>query len=107
MINVKLNPSRGGGVDTSPLSSNGWLAGLIDADGSFYFNWSTGKKGLPNSPQYYMRISLKQDHHRENNWFITSFYNIMLRISIFIFTPLRSRSRNRTNKNGLLPGGRG
>lgn len=45
------------GIDMSPLNSNGWLSGMIDADGSFYFNCLTGKKGLPNLPQYYMRIS--------------------------------------------------
>jgi hypothetical protein len=37
------------------------LAGFIDADGSFYFNWLFDKKGirLPTSLQYYLRITKK------------------------------------------------
>jgi hypothetical protein len=45
------------GLDFSPLQNNSWLAGFIDADGSFYFNWLLDKKRLPTSLQYYMRIN--------------------------------------------------
>lgn len=31
-------------LDTSPLSNNSWLSGMIDADGNFYLNWSLDKK---------------------------------------------------------------
>jgi hypothetical protein len=43
-------------IDYSPIQNNSWLAGFIDADGSFYFNWFFDKKKLPTSLQYYMRI---------------------------------------------------
>lgn len=47
------------GIDLSPLSENYWLAGILDADCSFYFNWQMAelKRGwLPTNLQYYMRV---------------------------------------------------
>lgn len=57
---TELNPLA---LDYTPILSNYWLAGLIDADGSFYFNWLLDKKGLPTSLQYYMRITQRQNYH--------------------------------------------
>lgn len=55
------------GLDISPLSSNNWLSGIMDADGHFYFNWKLDKKGLPTSLEYYMRISQKRTYSRESS----------------------------------------
>lgn len=40
------------GLDTSSLSSNHWLSGILDADCHFYFNRKLDKKGLPTSLEY-------------------------------------------------------
>jgi len=80
-------------LDTSPLNSNSWLSGFIDADGSFYLNWLYDKKGKPTSLQYYMRLSQRQIYHRDS----LSYYKIMSGISNFLSVPLRSRLRHRKN----------
>jgi hypothetical protein len=46
-------------IDNSPILSNSWLSGFIDADGSFYLHWLKGKNLKPINLQYYMRISQK------------------------------------------------
>lgn len=51
-VNLKLL-----NIDNSPILSNSWLSGFLDADGSFYLNWLYDKKKLPTSLQYYMRVS--------------------------------------------------
>lgn len=61
------NPLLPLGLDTSPLSSNNWLSGILDADSHFYFNWKLDKKGLPTSLEYYMRISQKREYSRESS----------------------------------------
>lgn len=35
------------GIDTSNLSQNAWLAGFLDADCNFYFNYGLNKNGFP------------------------------------------------------------
>jgi len=91
---INLKPLR---LDHSPILSNNWLAGYIDADGSFYLNWLLDKKGLPTSLQYYMRISQKQNYHKSNNLFNISYFNIMNKISTALSVPLRYRNRIRKN----------
>lgn len=72
------------GLDTIPLQSNYWLAGFIDADGSFYFNFVIGKKGLPINLQYYMRITQKQEYKRINNNLALSYFSIMNAICTYL-----------------------
>lgn len=78
-------------LDRSPIYTNSWLSGFIDADGSFYLNWSYYKKDKVTSLQYYMRISQRQEYHRDS----LSYFNIMSEISSFLSVPLRKRVRDR------------
>ena len=47
-----------------------------------------------------MRISQRQNYHKINDLFDTSYFNIMNKIAKFLSVPLRSQVRNR--KNGLI-----
>lgn len=40
--NIPLLP-----LNETPLQSNSWLSGFLDADCGFYFHWLLNKKGLP------------------------------------------------------------
>ena len=84
-LNIKLL-----NLDRSNLSSNSWLSGFIDADGSFYLNWGYDKKRKASNLQYYMRISQKQTDKNSN-----SYVHIMSQISSFLSVPLRKRERKR------------
>ena len=88
---IKLLP-----LTNTPLNSDSWLSGFIDADGSFYLNWLFDKKDRPGSLQYYMRISQRQDYHRESAMG-NSYFNLMSKISKLLSVPLRSRTRVRKN----------
>lgn len=83
----------------TPLNSDSWLSGFIDAEGSFYLNWLFDKKDRPGILQYYMRRasqSQRQDYHRESAMG-KSYFNLMSKISNFLAVPLRSRNRIRKN----------
>lgn len=79
------NPLVPLGLDLSPLSSNNWLSGILDADANFYFNWKLDKKGLPTSLEYYMRISQKREYSRESSM-NKDFLPIMESIAEFLDT---------------------
>jgi len=85
------------GLDYTPILSNYWLAGLIDADGSFYFNWLYDNKGLPTILQYYMRVTQRQNYHKLDSLFNFSYFHIMNRIATDLSVPLRYRNRIRKN----------
>ena len=53
-------------LDESPLQSNSWLSGFLDADCGFYFHWLLNKKGLPITLQYYLRIIQRKFYHKES-----------------------------------------
>lgn len=48
------------GLDYTSLGSNPWLAGFIEADGSFHCGFDLNAKGLANRVRCYMTISQKQ-----------------------------------------------
>lgn len=73
------------GLDTSPLGSNGWLSGFLDADSNFDLNWKFDKKELPTALEYYMRISQKQEYDKKSKLGI-SYLPIMEKISQFFLT---------------------
>ena len=92
--NTKLKPL---GLDISPILSNSWLSGFIDADGSFYVNWLLDKKGRATSLQYYLRISQRSNYHKLDSIFNISYFNIMNKICKDLSIPLRFRKRLRNN----------
>ena len=80
------------GLDKSPLQTNSWLSGMLDADGGFYLNWAINKNGLPITLQYYLRISQRKFYHRDS--FVgKSYLFIMDKISKFLSVPLRFINR--------------
>ncbi len=48
------------GLDSSALGSNPWLAGFIEADGSFHCGFDINEKGFVNRVKCYMTLSQKQ-----------------------------------------------
>ena len=52
--NVKLSKLE---LDSSPLSSNAWLAGFIESDGNFYCGFYLNSDGIAKIVKCYMRIS--------------------------------------------------
>ena len=49
-------------MDSSPLSSNAWLAGFIESDGNFYCGFDLNSDGIAKIVKCYMRISQKQSY---------------------------------------------
>lgn len=84
-------------LDYSPLQSNYWLAGFIEADGSFYFNFKIGKNNFPINLQHYMRISQKLAYNKDVKLFDLSYFSIMNNIATFLNVPLRYINRLRNN----------
>ncbi len=82
------------GLDTSPLSSNNWLSGILDADCHFYFNWKLDKNGFPTSLEYYMRISQKREYSKESSM-NKDFLPIMASIAKFLDTKVNLIDRMR------------
>ena len=65
-INVKNNESIPLlGLDKIALHESSWLSGMLEADGSFYLNWKTGKNNLSIGIIYYLTISQKQTYNRK------------------------------------------
>lgn len=87
------------GLDETPLQSNSWLSGFLDADGGFFFNWKLSKiTGLPIRLAYNMRISQRQQYNR-TSFVGKSYYPIMSKISNFISVPIGFIDRE--HKNGV------
>jgi len=51
-------------LDTSPINSNAWLAGFIEADGSFLITYLLNTSGLAYGVDLTMRLSQRQEYHR-------------------------------------------
>ena len=79
-------------LDESPLQSNSWLSGMLDADGGFYLNWGINKNGLPITLQYYLRLSQRKLYHRDS-LVGKSYFHIMNKISEFLSVPIRFINR--------------
>nr|YP_009690274.1 LAGLIDADG homing endonuclease [Fomitiporia mediterranea]QEG57054.1 LAGLIDADG homing endonuclease [Fomitiporia mediterranea] len=73
-------------LDSSPLFSNSWLSGFIEADGKFYSNFTVNSKNIVNSVKYYMRISQRKFYHKitEGNNYTSSYLPIMNEIKKFL-----------------------
>lgn len=82
------------GLEETPLQTNSWLAGILDCDAGFYFNWSTNNKGIPSTLQYYLRLSQRRVYHRDS--FVGKSYEfIMTKIANFFSAPLIFIDRKR------------
>lgn len=71
-------------LDTSPLSSNAWLAGFIDADGHFAI------KGFTENPKSHLAIQFYLSQRRTDRSGV-SLEKVMLQISEFLSTKLGQR----------------
>ena len=70
-------------IDNSPLTNNSWLAGFIDADGSFYIRYS--------QKQIICKFSLEQRMIYPKT--LESYYTILNKIAIFLNIKLSTRTR--------------
>lgn len=90
------------GLDHSLLIENSWLAGYLDADGGFYFNWALNDKKIVINLQYYLRISQRQNYHTPTllSKVGSSYFYILNKIANYLGVSLRSVTRQR--KTGYL-----
>jgi hypothetical protein len=80
-------------LDTSPLSSNAWLAGLIDADGSFSINYTINANALATAVKVYMRLSQRQEYNHRDTLGPTSYLMLLESIANLLATQANSFSR--------------
>lgn len=73
-------------LDSSPICSNSWLSGFIEADGNFYSNFNVNSKNIVNSVKYYMRISQRQLYHKKSLGcnYTSSYLTVMEKIKDFL-----------------------
>lgn len=91
-------------LDTSLLSSNGWLAGLLDADSNFYLTFQLNADSLATQVQLYMRLSQRQEYSHRESALPTSYVPIMQSIAAFLSASFSVYTRERANntENGCL-----
>lgn len=68
-------------LDTSPLNTNAWLAGLLDADGNFLITFLLNTSGLAYDVDLTMRLSQRREYHRPSI-LGTSYLAIMSAIAV-------------------------
>jgi len=83
------------GLDTSPLDSNDWLAGLLDADCSLQITYLLNPSNIAYDVDLSMRLSQRQDYHRSSD-LDTSYSSIMSIIAEFFNVSMLSYERNRS-----------
>lgn len=86
------------GLDTSPINSNGWLAGFTDADGNFQVSITIRKKkGIAKGTrvQLFYRLEIRQTYHRDVTLELggVSYFNILSKVSAYLGVNLLSRTR--------------
>lgn len=89
------------GINITPLQTNAWLSGLIDADGSFYLNWLYDKSKLPTSLQYYLRISQRKIYATHSN----NLNNIIFMNNIANLVNINLRPYERKRLNSVIEQG--
>lgn len=52
-------------LDSSPIESNAWLPGFIEADGNFYINFKVNERKTASHLKYYMRLTQKQYYNKD------------------------------------------
>jgi LAGLIDADG endonuclease len=90
-------------LDTSPLNTNAWLAGLLDADSNFLITFLLNTNGLAYDVDLTMRLSQRQEYHRPSI-FNTSYLAIMSAIGVIFGINVIEyvRIRNVTTESGYL-----
>nr|ATX62097.1 hypothetical protein [Tremella fuciformis] len=83
------------GLDNSAVSSNYWLAGLLDADGSFGITFLLNSIGIAIDVDLVMRLSQRQLYHLESSLGV-SYLAIMTLIADFLNTNLIPYKRQRS-----------
>ena len=88
-------------LDTSPIDSNAWLAGLSDCDSNFSIKIHK-RKGRNTSPcrvQLYFRLELKQNYHRlAPQGQKVSYFSIMSIMGTYFGVTVNSRTRIKNDK---------
>lgn len=81
--------------DLSPITSNGWQAGLIDADGNFNVIIAPRKNSENIRIQAQFRLELRQTYHRSflDNNLSTSYQDIMSIIANYLGVNVYNRAR--------------
>lgn len=69
-------------IDKSPLYSNGWLAGFIDADGSFQANISIYVTGFVRLTTIFELYQAQHTHHGVSNQFIMNSIACFLKVKL-------------------------
>jgi hypothetical protein len=88
------------GLDTSPLNTNAWLSGFLEADANFYSNFSINSIGIANRIKYYMRISQRAIYSRKINFsqLTDSYFPLMNTIKEFLnVSEIKDITRIRSN----------
>lgn len=80
-------------LDKSPLSSNSWLAGLIDADGSLSINYNLNANALATAVKVYMRLSQRQEYNHRDSSQPTSYLQLLESIASLLATQAKPFSR--------------
>lgn len=63
-------------LDSTNLTSNGWLAGFSDCDSNFLISFSKNNSNIANNIQLTYRLSQRQEYHRESP-IGTNYFNIL------------------------------
>ena len=98
LINL-LNEKLGLGIelkkeDESEIRSNGWLSGMLDADGNFNVVIQE-QKGRIARIRGYCRLELRRNYHRESVEGKRSYLEIMMKISEYLGVNVIGRRRSK------------
>ena len=97
--NVNIKPAI---LDNSDLSSNNWLAGFIDADGSFNIRYTTKSS---TTKKFRIGCSLTIEQRMIDPYSNLSYEPLFLKISSFLNTNLRTSIHNKDKTYYLIQAG--
>jgi hypothetical protein len=85
------------GIDTSPLISNSWLAGILDADCSLQITHLLNSLGIAYDVDLSMRLTQRQEYHRDTP-LGTSYASIISLIADFFGVSMLAYERVRQGR---------
>lgn len=83
--------------DESEIGSNGWLSGMLDADGNFYVVIQE-QRGKAARIRGYCRLELRRNYHREGLEGKETYMEIMMKISEYLGVNVIGRRRAKEEK---------